>query len=439
MRALTISSGVQKCFFVLFSLCVLVSTLTLPKDTHAGFASRFSFSLGEEYNDNIFFLEKKTHDFITNLTPAFSLFYLPSPGNPPTFTASISSPGQIFARQSELNNFGDNFSFNTGYTYLYSPRLTFHLSDTLQRVGETRTGGSTAQATRQAPSLPTQFPTSGGTVSLPVSQGAADLVSRGDTITNFISARTQFLYAPNITLTGGYSAAYEAFLDQGGSDTTQSVGIRGVYKWRRQHNLHIGYRIRIINSRNGDDNVIHNFDIGDDYFSAFKIQLAPTLTLSASTGISLNTGGGGPRIVNNLNLTLIKIWRTAQVTSGVRRGLTGSLGVSGPSQTTSLFSNFSILLTRFLTGNAGVNYSLFDTDDVDFNTLQAHAGFQYWITNWLSSNLMYSHRLRDGGSGAAATDLRTGAKVQSNSIFLFLTATFDIWPNLGFAKGAALP
>ncbi len=433
MRVLTISSGVQKCFFVFFSLCVLVSTVTLSEDTHAGFASRFSFSLGEEYNDNIFFLEKKTHDFVTNITPTLNLFYLPSPGGPSTFKSSITSPGQIFARQSELNNFGDNVSLNTGYTYLYSPRLTFHLSDSLQRIGETRTSGSTAQATQQVPSLPTQFPSPGGTASLPASQSAGDLVSRGDTIANFISARTTFLYAPNISLTGGYSAAHKAFLDQGGSDTTQSVDVRGVYKWQQQHNLHIGYSINIINSRNGDDNVIHNFDIGDDYFSTFKIKLDPTLTLSASSGISLNTGSSGSRVVNNLNLSLIKIWQTAQFTAGLRRGLTGSLGVSGLSETTSLFSNYNIRLTRFLTGIVGANYSFFDTDDVDFSILQASAGFQYWITSWLSSNLRYSHRLRDGGSGAAATDLGTSAKVQSNSVFLSLTANFDIWPNLGLA------
>ena len=433
------SFGRQKGFFGFLPLCILVFALLSASNIEARFVSRFSLSVGGEYSDNIFFLKRKSHDFITYLRPALTLFHLPSSGSPPTFTADISSLGQTFARQSKLNNFGENVTFNTAYNYYYSPRLTFLLSDSLRRIGETRTEGSAGQASPQVPSLPTGLPSPGGTAPLPVSQRAGDLVSRGDTLTNFLSARASFLYAPAITLIGHYSASYRVFLDQGGTDTSQSIGARGVYKWRQQHNLHIGYAISIINSRNGDNDVVHSFDLGDDYFSTFKIQLDPTLTLSASSGISLNTGSNGPRIVNNLNLTLIKIWQTAQFTAGVRRGLTGSLGVSGLSQTTSFFTDFNIRLTKFLTGITGVNYSFFDTDDVDFSTVQAHAGLQYRITSWLSSNLTYSHRLRDGGSGADATDLGTGATVQSNSVFLFLTANFDIWPNVGLAKGAAFP
>ena len=138
--------------------------------------------------------------------------------------------------------------------------------------------------------------------------------------------------------------------------------------------------------------------------------------------------------MNNLNLTLIKIWQTARFSVGIRRRLTGSLGVSGPSQTTSGFGNYNIRLTRSLTGTAGVKYSFFDTDDVDFSTLQAHTGIQYRVNPWLSLNLRYSHRFRDAGSGADATNLGTSGTVQSNSILLFLRADFDIWPNARLSK-----
>ena len=91
--------------------------------------------------------------------------------------------------------------------------------------------------------------------------------------------------------------------------------------------------------------VIHDFDLGDDFFSNFQIRLSPTLTIAASSGVSLNLGNEGPRIANNTNITIIKLWETATLTGGLRKGLTPSFGVAGISDTTSFFSNFNIRLT----------------------------------------------------------------------------------------------
>ena len=75
-----------------------------------------------------------------------------------------------------------------------------------------------------------------------------------------------------------------------------------------------------------------------------------------------------------------------------------------------------------MTATADLDFSLFDTDDEDFDVLQDQAGIQYLITSWLSSNLSYTFRWQDTG------------EINSNSIFLFLIATFDIWPNPGLGK-----
>ena len=37
-----------------------------------------------------------------------------------------------------------------------------------------------------------------------------------------------------------------------------------------------GYSISFGNSRNGQGGVIHNFDVGDDYFTNYNLQLTPT-------------------------------------------------------------------------------------------------------------------------------------------------------------------
>ncbi len=397
----TLSRGlVRKHFFWFLPLFLL--SLILATNAEARFASRFSLSATEEYNDNIFFSKEKDHDFVTSITPTLTFLYAPPGQKDFPFRASIGSALQIFARNRDQNNFGDNTFIDAGYTYRYSPRLSFELNETLRRVGDTRTGAS-------------EF---------------VDLGTGGAQLNNDFSIDGTFLYAPKITFTGGFAGSYQSFLDEGGTDIDNSVGIRSTYQWG-QHNLHAGYRIRFLDSRNendnDDDNIVHDFDLGDDYFSKKIIRLTPTLTLSASSGISLNTGGDGPTIANNTNVTLIKVWKAATLTAGLSRGLTGSQGVAGLSNTTSFFSNFNFQLTQFLTATADINFSLFDTDDEDFDVLQAQAGIQYLITSWLSSNLSYTFRWRDTG------------KINSNSVLLFFTAHFDIWPNPGLGKAIQQP
>lgn len=407
----------------------------------AAFATRFSLSVGEEYTDNIFFTKKKDHDFVTFITPTLILLYAPAGETAPTLNLNISPGGQIFARHSELNNFGDNISLNGGYTYLYSPRLNFHVSDTLRRSGETR-GLGTSSGGGSVFSLnptPTSLPPVGSTIPRSSSQKLDEFISAGDTIANNFALRGFFRYRENVSFTGGYSNSYVNYIDAGGSDIFHSIGFRGVYNWRQEHNLHAGYSISIGRSRDGDDSVIHNFDFGDDYFSQYQVQLSPTLTLAASTGISFNAGSAGPRVANNTNVTITKLWETATLTGGVRKGLTPSFGVAGISDTTSFFTYFNMRLTERLSGTATIDFSLFNTKDVNFKTLEGRMGLQYLITPWLSSNLVYSHRWIDSGAGATSSDLLERGTVNSNNVFLVFTAHFDIWPNLGLARGMAPP
>jgi hypothetical protein len=120
---------------------------------------------------------------------------------------------------------------------------------------------------------------------------------------------------------------------------------------------------------------------------------------------------------------------------GVFKGLTPSFGVAGVSDTTSFFSNFNLRLTERLSTQASANFSLFDTEDVNFKVFQAGAGAQYLLTSWLSSNLSYYFNWSDSGSGATGSDLLNPGSVRSNVVFLSVTVLFDLWPNIGLARG----
>jgi hypothetical protein len=406
--------------------------LAFPSHVWAAFASQFSFLTGEEYSDNIFFSKNKEHDFITVFTPTLTLLYAPEGQVIPTLTAEISPSYQLYARHSDLNNF-DNVSARAGYTYQYSPVLSFHLSDVFQRQGETRT----EIFFRQNDLLvgPTSPPPVGKVVTPPLSENVTSLISSGKEATNFVSLGGSYSYRPNISFIGGYTNQFTNFIDAGGKDVYHTIVARGVYNWRQDHNLHAGYKLSIFDLRNGDSGTVHEFDIGDDYFTNYTLQLTPTLSLAASSGLSINTANSGPRVANNTSVTITKLWETAQLNGGIRKGLTPSYGVSGISDTTSLFTTFSWRLSEKLSASSGAIFSHFDTNDVNFKTFQAGLGIQYLLTNWLSSGLGYTFNWIDSGAGANKTDLLQKGIVKSNIVFLSLTARFDVWPNIGLARG----
>ena len=306
------------------------------------------------------------------------------------------------------------------------------MRETLQTIGRTQTGPVGGNSPNQFPRTPTAPAAPGVPIS---SQNLANFIPNGRTLDNRLSFSGTYLYSPNITIGGAYANSFINYLDQGGTDISHFMGVRAAYKWRQEHNLHVGYGIEIVKSRNAGDSVVHHFDIGDDYFSNTLIQLTPTLTLTFATGISFNTGGQGPSVANNTNVQLTKVWERASFTAGVFKGLTSSQGVSGLSDTIDLVAAFNILLSERLSGNAGADYSLFNTDSVNFKPFRVYAGLQYGITSWLCSGVRYTHRRLFSGAGGQNTVLQTQGNVHGNSLFLQLSASFDVWPSFGLARG----
>lgn len=94
------------------SVFLVITVFMLPNHAWGAFASQFSLTVGEGYSDNIFFTKQKEHDFATIIVPTFSLLYAPEGQVTPTLSLSVSPNGQIFARHSELSNFGENVVFN---------------------------------------------------------------------------------------------------------------------------------------------------------------------------------------------------------------------------------------------------------------------------------------------------------------------------------------
>jgi len=384
----------------LLLLCLLFGFVSTHQ-AEAGFVSGLSTALTEEFNDNLFFTEEeKSSDFITSIIPTFSLLYAPPASEVPNFTADISSPIQIFANNSELNNWGDNVRLAADYLYQHSPRLSFRLNNVLRRVGAGRTARRDGVET--------------------------DLLTRGARVTDTYSVGGKFLYTPKSYFTGRLSGRFTNFIDEGGRESQNSLGVRGFYVWKEEHNLYAGYSMDVFKSRNGEDTVVHNFDLGDDFLSNRKIQLAPTLTLIASGGMSFASGNNRNGIASRTNLRLIKVWQRASLTTGVTRRLTSNFGGSGIANTTTVFNSLNVRLTELVTVTGGATFSLLDTDDGDRQIFSSQIGIQYQINQWAVARIRYLYRWRDEENTPGTTD--------SNSVVLFLGTSFDTWPRFGLGR-----
>jgi len=184
--------------------------------------------------------------------------------------------------------------------------------------------------------------------------------------------------------------------------------------------------MEVFKSRNGEDTVVHNFDLGDDFFSNRKIQLAPTLTLIASGGMSFTSDNNRNGIASRTNLRLIKVWERASLTTGLTRRLTNNFGGSGIANTTTVFNNLNVRLTELVTVTGGATFSFLDTDDGDREVLRGQIGIQYQINHWAAAKIGYLYRWRDEETTPGTTN--------SNSIVLFLGTNFQTWPHIGLPR-----
>ena len=397
-----------------------------------------SLGTGAEYNDNIYFRTQRgrnnnnINDWITHIVPTFTLFYA-TPGDPtPVLTATLAPEGQIFYREAKNSNFGDNIAFDSAYTYKAAPQFTVNFTENLRRTGMTRTIGLDAMGPPpQLPVTPTDLPSLGSFVPLPLAQAIQTLVTRGRNFTNAFTMQPVYQYSPTLTFSGGYSMGYSN--GNNGQDFSHSAGVRGVYNWRQEHNLFAGYTVNVFNS-GGKSTVVHSVDIGDDFFSNAKIRLSPTWTLSGAFGLAFNQGGSGPTVVTNVSAVLQKVWEDALLNLSIRRGLTSSLGLfSGPTTATTFSAGYGIRITERLTGLAGTDFSLLgDKSETDIQVFRASAGLQYWINSWLSTNLWYSRRWRSATPSAVDVP---GGRAGGNSVLASITAHFDVYPNPGLAVG----
>ena len=201
----------------------------------AGWYLTPSLSLSEEYQSNIFGTSSdEVSDFVTRIAPGLTLGYF---SEPLTFSFNYSIDAEIFAENSELNNFGDNQRAGLFFRYLPNPRWTLGLTGSfvqsedsgnllIPTAGLTAPAGPTPTPTPGAPPSPGAAPPPAGTLptapagTVPVVPG----VDVGRTRTRYVvvAPTVSYEYDLRTRLDGGYTYTWTD-VENGAEDQSHAL------------------------------------------------------------------------------------------------------------------------------------------------------------------------------------------------------------------------
>ncbi len=369
-------------------------------------------SLSEEYNDNIYFTKDRVEDYVTSVNVGLSLDY-----RAPRLTATLtggSTTGQFYAHNSSQNDFGVAQGGTLAATYLASPRLTVSASDSVSRVGQTRTG-SVVPSTVPAPE--------GGTQPGPSSQ-ASTLLPRGEAIANSFTMNASYLLAPRWSGGLAYRNSIESFSNPGGTDQTNAATLSLGYTWSPTTSTSLFYGYSRFNVHDATDTESHNVGIGASY------RLLPVWTLSASAGVFVNRplqSNGDSQSTSTgptFDLALTRRFEHSSLLLEGSQAVTTSAGVAGISTTRSAFGSYEVQLLEHLHGSLGIDFSDFDTSGTTFSVLSTTAGLSFPLGRYLSAGVSYSYRWRHSNQTTQFIDAGT---VDGNLVQVFVSASYPVW------------
>ena len=128
----------------------------------AGWYLTPTLSLAEEYQSNVFGTSSNEEsDFVTRIAPGLIVGYF---SDPLQFSLSYSTDGQIFAENSQLNNFGDNQRAGLNVRYAPEGRWTLGLTGSFVRTedsGDLIVPRPSSDTPAQGPTPPTPTPAPG--------------------------------------------------------------------------------------------------------------------------------------------------------------------------------------------------------------------------------------------------------------------------------------
>lgn len=396
---------------------IAVVSITVVSSSRSSIAApvelRPHVSLSEQYNDNIFFDDRRKDDFITGVGVGLGLTYR---GRRLNASLNGGTRAQFFAKSTRENDLAGQQHGTVTATYEASPRLRLAVSDSLTHVDRTRTGG---------PLPASEAPAEGGELP-PPGTDASTLLSRGDAFSNFFAARGSYLFAPRWSGELAYQNSVSDFDNPGGTDLTNRVGLTGAYAWSETIGLNASYNYSRLDFSGEDatDTESHSISLGAGYNPDPLWSFAASAGVYVNNPLSSNHDSASTRIGPTFNLTATRAFERVALTAGASQQITTSGGVAGVSTTRTFFGQCDARLYRRLNGFVRASYSHFDTSQTNLDVAQVHTGLTFPVWRYFDAGLTYSYRLRDSSNSTTTTSQGT---VDGNVVRLFVSASYPVW------------
>ncbi|MGH7893976.1 MAG: hypothetical protein ACREQL_04860, partial [Candidatus Binatia bacterium] len=236
-----------------------------------------SLTLSEQFDDNIFGTSlNRESDFISQTTPGISLAYQ---GESLEFLGQFSATGQIYAKNPDLNNFGDNQQGTLIVSYRPEQRLTLGLFGYYAKT-------NTPTTFLNQPMVPV------GVTVVPT----VDLV-RQESTQYTLNATVGYQFNPRVSGTATYSLAVSD-QESGGNSMSNAGSLRLSYEWTRQDQLSLTATGSVLSGSETDTTTTFSLPVG------WSRQWTRDLSTNLAVGPQVTDGNLGPTASASLGYQL---------------------------------------------------------------------------------------------------------------------------------------
>ncbi len=350
-----------------------------------------SLRVAERYTDNVFgTADDRKSDFITEITPGIALSY---EARLLRMSASYSATGEIYADNSDLDNFGENQNGSLGLDYRPEERLGLRLAGYYVRTNDP---SSFLVAPAAAPP---------GTVVVPTVE-----TTRHETAVFTLSAAGDYRFTSRFSGRAGYAFSY--LKQEGEEDGRSHTGdLGGDYQLTRQD---VGFSTLSVSALDSTES-----DTSAALLLGWRRQWSANLTTSVAAGPRITDGTWRGAADASATYQAAREW---SFTLAYSLGTGLAVGTTGAQTVSALTASTAYQASRELWFTASGGWTLTSPldggpDEETTNAYGAGVSALYRLTTWLTLRLSYRFSLEDQSRGDS---------ILTNEVTLGLTAAYPI-------------
>jgi len=345
-----------------------------------------SITIEEEYNDNVFLDNNdKRSDFITRISPGLALA-MQQPGF--NLTASYAFSGEIYAKESQLNEIANSHRFLASLSYQATPRVGLSLSD-----------GFVYSKNSNAASV------------------AGVSTGRQTSLSNVLAAGLNFQATQRLTWNASAAYTIQRFDAASTQDSSQRFGATGTQDSDTYHigtglsyavtprmDLTAGYDVEYFVIDREKPSTTHTPRIGAAY------RFTPTLTASVSGGPSFLVSDGDTTVTPAGSATVAKTTSWGAMSGFYDRSISTAGGLGGPSDVQTVGG--SVVVGTYLRGlvvSFNPRYTMTKSEGSsrsksDVKALSLNLSASYQLARYVAVVASYTffHQTTDSADGRAA-------------------------------------